>query len=443
MSKIGLIIKREYSTRVKKKSFIIMSILGPLLIVGFLAFTVYLNKKDSNSYKILMVDDAHILNGKIRNNSKEKYELFWAPEDKSYEEAQEILKKDKSFDILLYIPSNITYSKTAKCLYKSIPSTAAQKHLTSIINEAIELYKIEINEIDEEAYRSIKTKINLDVIDIGNAENKNIQRKAYVGYVFAFLIYIFIFMYAVQVMKGVIEEKTNRIVEVIISSVKSFHLMMGKIIGIGLVGFTQFIIWITVITFLSISILLSTSTEKNSLNSDVIQENVITGTNPVLANSNEKIDQISQFLLYEIDWSNMFIFFAIYFIGGYLIYGSLMAAIGSAVNEETDTQQFMIPLTIPLIFSLTMIPHVIDNPSSSTAFWLSEIPFTSPLIMMVRIAMGIGEGGVELWEIILSIFLLFTTFVFCTWISGKIYKTGILLYGKKPSYRDIYKWIKS
>ena len=257
MSKIGLIIKREYSTRVKKKSFIIMSILGPLLIVGFLAFTVYLNKKDSNSYKILMVDDAHILNGKIRNNSKEKYELFWAPEDKSYEEAQEILKKDKSFDILLYIPSNITYSKTAKCLYKSIPSTAAQKHLTSIINEAIELYKIEINEIDEEAYRSIKTKINLDVIDIGNAENKNIQRKAYVGYVFAFLIYIFIFMYAVQVMKGVIEEKTNRIVEVIISSVKSFHLMMGKIIGIGLVGFTQFIIWITVITFLSISILLS------------------------------------------------------------------------------------------------------------------------------------------------------------------------------------------
>ena len=443
MSKIGLIIKREYSTRVKKKSFIIMSILGPLLIVGFLAFTVYLNKKDNNSYKVLMVDDAHILNGKIRNNSKEKYELFWAPEDKSYEEAQEILKKDKSFDILLYIPSNITYSKTAKCLYKSIPSTAAQKHLTSIINEAIELYKIEINEIDEEAYRSIKTKINLDVIDIGNAENKNIQRKAYVGYVFAFLIYIFIFMYAVQVMKGVIEEKTNRIVEVIISSVKSFHLMMGKIIGIGLVGFTQFIIWITVITFLSISILLSTSTEKNSINSNVIQENVITGTNPVLANSNEKIDQISQFLLYEIDWSNMFIFFAIYFIGGYLIYGSLMAAIGSAVNEETDTQQFMIPLTIPLIFSLTMIPHVIDSPSSSTAFWLSEIPFTSPLIMMVRIAMGIGEGGVELWEIILSIFLLFITFVFCTWISGKIYKTGILLYGKKPSYRDIYKWIKS
>ena len=243
-------------------------------------------------------------------------------------------------------------------------------------------------------------------------------------------------------MKGVIEEKTNRIVEVIISSVKSFHLMMGKIIGIGLVGLTQFLIWITVISSLSVGILFVNFPEKYSIENQLQQNEVFDNSN-VLANNNEKIDQITQFVLYQIDWGNMFLFFAIYFIGGYLIYGSLMAAIGSAVNEETDTQQFMIPLTIPLIFSLSMIPQFIDNPSSSIAFWLSEIPFTSPLIMMVRIAMGIGEGGVDLWEIFLSIFLLLVTFIICTFISGKIYKTGILLYGKKPSYRDIYKWIKT
>ena len=442
MNNIGLIIKREYATRVKKKSFIIMSILGPLLIVGFLAFTVYLTKNNNSSYEILVVDEAQLFEGKLRNN--EKYHLKWSPRDKSYEQVQEIFKSNEDLNLLLYLPSNLiqTNSMTAKCLYKTIPSTSAQKHLTSIINEAIELYRIEKIGIEEEKYRSIKTRVNLDVIDIENAENKNIQRKAYVGYIFAFIIYIFIFMYAIQVMKGVIEEKTNRIVEVIISSVKSFHLMMGKIIGIGLVGLTQFLIWITVISTLSFAILFVNFPEKYSIENQVQTDNIIENSN-LLTNNNEKIDELTQFVLHQIDWGNMFIFFAIYFIGGYLIYGSLMAAIGSAVNEETDTQQFMIPLTIPLIFSLTMIPQVIDNPSSNIAFWLSEIPFTSPLIMMVRIAMGIGEGGVELWEIFLSIFLLIITFIICTYISGKIYKTGILLYGKKPSYRDIYKWIKT
>jgi len=442
MNNIGLIIKREYSTRVKKRSFIIMSILGPLLIVGFLAFTIYLNKSSNSSYEILVVDEAKLFEGKLRNNKK--YHLEWSPEGKSYEQVQEIFKSNTDHNLLLYLPGNLiqTNSMTAKCLYKTIPSSSAQKHLTSIINEAIELYRIEKIGIAEEKYRSIKTRVNLDVIDIENAENKNIQRKAYVGYIFAFIIYIFIFMYAIQVMKGVIEEKTNRIVEVIISSVKSFHLMMGKIIGIGLVGLTQFLIWITVISTLSAGILFVNFPEKYSVENQ-LQQNEIFENSKLLANNNEKIDQITQFVLYQIDWRNMFLFFAIYFIGGYLIYGSLMAAIGSAVNEETDTQQFMIPLTIPLIFSLSMIPQVIDNPSSNIAFWLSEIPFTSPLIMMVRIAMGIGEGGVDLWEIFLSIFLLLLTFIICTFISGKIYKTGILLYGKKPSYRDLYKWIKT
>ena len=443
MSKIGLIIKREYFTRVRKKTFILMSFLGPLVVVGFLAFTIYLNKSNDSSYEILVIDEAKLFDGKLRNN--EKYHLKWAPKEKSYDQVKEIFKSDDEIDLLLYLPVNLikTNSMTAKCLYKNIPSTGAQKHLSSIINEAIELYRVESNNIKIETYRSIKTRVNLDVIDIENQSNKNIQRKAIIGTVFALFIYIFVFMYSIQVMKGVIEEKTNRIIEVIISSVSSFKLMMAKIIGIGLVGLTQFIIWISVIFIMSSTILSSTFPDLYSaaFQSDSIALNEITNSQSSIENNG--ISEILQFILYEVNWPSMFLFFTIYFIAGYLLYGGLMAAIGAAVDEETDTQQFLIPITIPLIFSLTMITQVIDNPSSSLSFWLSEIPFTSPIIMMVRIAMGIGDSSVEIWEIILSLLILSITFIGTTWLSGKIYKKGILTFGKKASYRDLFKWLKS
>ena len=443
MSKIGLIIKREYFTRVRKKTFILMSFLGPLVVVGFLAFTIYLNKSNDSSYEILVIDEAKLFDGKLRNN--EKYHLKWAPKEKSYDQVKEIFKSNDEIDLLLYLPVNLikTNSMTAKCLYKNIPSTGAQKHLSSIINEAIELYRVESNNIKIETYRSIKTRVNLDVIDIENQSNKNIQRKAIIGTVFALFIYIFVFMYSIQVMKGVIEEKTNRIIEVIISSVSSFKLMMAKIIGIGLVGLTQFIIWISVIFIMSSTILSSTFPDLYSaaFQSDSIALNEITNSQSSIENNG--ISEILQFILYEVNWPSMFLFFNIYFIAGYLLYGGLMAAIGAAVDEETDTQQFLIPITIPLIFSLTMITQVIDNPSSSLSFWLSEIPFTSPIIMMVRIAMGIGDSSVEIWEIILSLLILSITFIGTTWLSGKIYKKGILTFGKKASYRDLFKWLKS
>ena len=443
MSKIGLIIRREYFTRVRKKTFILMSFLGPLVVVGFLAFTVYLNKNNNSSYEILVVDEAQLFEGKLRNS--DKYNLKWAPKDKSYVQVKEIFKSDEDLDLLLYMPVNLikTNSMTAKCLYKNIPSTGAQKHLSSIINEAIELYRVESNDIKIETYRSIKTRVNLDVIDIENQSNKNIQRKAIIGFIFALFIYIFIFMYSIQVMKGVIEEKTNRIIEVIISSVSSFQLMISKIIGVGLVGLTQFIIWISVIFIMSTTILSSTFPDLYSatFQSNKVTLNEISSTQESLQNTG--ISETLQFILYQVNWSSMFLFFVIYFIAGYLLYAGLMAAIGAAVDEETDTQQFLIPITIPLIFSLTMITQVIDNPSSSLSFWLSEIPFTSPIIMMVRIAMGIGDSSVEIWEIILSLSILIITFILTTKLSAKIYKKGILSFGKKASYKDLFKWLKS
>ena len=434
MGEIWLIIKREYWTRVRKKTFIIMSFLGPILIVGFIGLTAYLSKGSKNNYDILVFDEGEMFDGVLRNS--EKYNLKWSPEDKNYEEVQELFKKDDNLDLLLYLPSNLikTNSMTAKCLYKTIPSSSAQKHLTSIINEAIELYRVNKNNIKIETYRAIKTRVNLDIIDVENQENKNIQRKGIIGFIFAFFIYFFILMYSVQVMKGVIEEKTSRIIEIIISSVSSFKLMIAKIIGVGLVGFTQFFIWISVISITSIVIL-------NSVIPDIYSSS-IQSQGPLTVNSGESA-QIIEFILYQIHWPSMFIFFGIYFIGGYLLYAGMMAAIGAAVDEETDTQQFLVPLTIPMIFALSMISSVIDDPSSTLSFWLSEIPFTSPVIMLVRIAMGIGPSSVEIWEIILSISLLFLTFIFTTWLSSRIYAKGILSFGKKASYKDLLKWMKS
>ena len=441
MNKIGLIISREYTTRVRKKTFILMSFLGPLLIFGFILLTAYLSKGNKEKYEILVVDESHLFDSILRNSKK--YHLQWAPNDKNYSQIQEIFKKDENLDLLVYLPVNLikTNSMTAKCLYKEIPSTGAQKHLSSIINEAIELYRVSYNKIDISTYKSIKTRINLDVVDVENKANRNIQRKAFIGIAFAMFIYAFIFLYSVQVMRGVIEEKTNRIVEIIISSVSTFQLMMAKIIGVGLVGITQFIIWAIVTFIMSITILPTIIPNKYSSSMQMSSEE-----STDLLNQSLNIDpsnETLQFIIHDIQWSYLVIFFALFFLGGYFLYSGLMAAIGAAVDEEADTQQFLLPLTIPMVFALTMAGKVIDDPSSSLAFWLSEIPFTSPIIMIIRIAMGIGDSSVEIWEIALSLFLLTITFIATTWLSSKIYSKGVLSYGKKTSYSDLFKWLKS
>ena len=415
-----------------------MSFLGPLIIVGFVLLTSYLSQENKEKYEILVVDESHLFNNNLRNSNK--YHLQWAPKEKNYREVQEIFKKDEDLDLLVYLPINLikTNSMTAKCLYKEIPSTAVQKHLSNIINEAIELYRVNFNNIDISTYKSIKTKINLDVIDIENKENRNIQRKAFVGIALAMFIYAFIFFYSTQVMRGVIEEKTNRIVEVIISSVSAFELMIGKIIGVGLVGITQFIIWAIITMIMSVTIFPLIIKDKYNPSHQTDADEVINNSFKIDPN-NEAI----QFIINELQWSYLILFFILFFLGGYLLYSGLMAAVGAAVDEEADTQQFLLPLTIPMVFAILMASKVIDEPSSTLAFWLSEIPFTSPIIMIVRIAMGIGDSSVEIWEIILSLFLLTITFIGTTWISGRIYRKGILSYGKKASYYDLFKWLKN
>ncbi len=456
MNKIGLIIKREYSTRVKKKSFIIMTILGPLLIVGFLSLAIFISTQQEKKYNILVLDESDnvFMNSILNYNEKykDKYDLTPSTSDKNYadliyEDVQNEFKKDDNYDLLLYIPKNVLRSNISKCLYKEVPSLKAQKHLASIINKTIEIEKLKAEKWDRKKYESIKTSVNLDVIDIEHLENQNIQKRAAVGYIFAIIIYMFILLFGVQVMRGVIEEKTNRVVEVIVSSVKPFQLMMGKIIGIALVGLTQFGVWVLLSLVLMFGVFTfyfpnqydAANQAKNMPEQMQIAEDV---QQPISDKNAIEFSEVSDFILNEINWTLMLGLFVFYFLGGYLLYGSLMAAIGSAVDSESDTQQFMIPITIPLIFAFILAQNVITNPAGSASFWLSEIPFTSPIIMLVRVAMGVGEGGIPIWEVLLSMGLLIITFIGTTWLAGKIYRTGILMYGKKASYKELIKWIR-
>jgi ABC-2 type transport system permease protein len=271
-------------------------------------------------------------------------------------------------------------------------------------------------------------------------EKKSFTEVSMVIGIFAgILIYFFIFLFGAQVMRGVIEEKTSRIVEIIVSSVKPFQLMMGKIIGIALVGLTQFLIWV-VFTLSIVGIFTASFSDKlpTDQSAKFSNENALFAMpqNQAAEIPADKIGEVFE-AIFSVNYGVMIFSFLIFFLGGYLLYAALFAAIGSAVDNETDTQQFMLPITIPMIFAIIMAQFVTNNPESSLAFWLSIIPFTSPIIMMVRLPFG-----VPYWELALSISLLIMGFLATTWMAGKIYRTGILMYGSKVTYKTLWKWIK-
>jgi len=273
----------------------------------------------------------------------------------------------------------------------------------------------------------------------GQSKEKSDGLAEGLGMFFAFVIYMFIFLFGVQVMRGVIEEKTSRIVEVIISSVKPFQLMMGKIIGIALVALTQVALWIVLSStiFMGLKATFGEELEQAQMNKIEQMESIspeIKGDSD--SNSSAQIFEKLQEKMATINFPLVLGCFIFFFLGGYLLYGSLFAAVGSAVDNETDTQQFMLPITIPLILGIVLAQVVMDNPDGSVAFWASIVPFTSPIIMMVRVPFG-----VESWELILSMVLLIATFIGTTWMAGKIYRTGILMYGKKVNFKEIGKWL--
>ena len=428
MHKIWLICKREYVTRVMKKSFLLMTLLSPLLIVVFYGFIFYFsfNKELADEQKTILVNDATgFFDNKLETseNIQFKYQAISldsskiALDSKNYYAILSINKQDDHYTYQLLSNEQPSLS-TLSAISDKLEKVLKDKHLQSKGIEAGILK--ELNDISVQ----ITTQKNTETgIEKGNSGATTIF-----GFIGAFLIYFFIFLYGVQVMKGVIEEKTNRIVEVIISSVKPFQLMLGKITGIAMVGFTQFSIWVILVTSLSGPVAALVMEMAN------IDPSALAKGGKEISMQGGNLELLSGFS--HINIPLILSLFVFYFIGGYLFYGALFAAVGSAVDNETDTQQFMLPITLPLIFSIGIAQTVINAPGSQLAVWLSMIPFSSPIIMMIRLPFGVPTS-----EIIASMAFMIAGFLATTWFAGRIYRIGILTYGKKPSYQELFKWL--
>jgi ABC-2 type transport system permease protein len=433
MNKIKLIIWREFITRVRKPSFLIMTILAPVLIAAGVTVMVYLGLQESDDHRVLVVDEAQIIGGRLRDSDKVSYYVDNRPWSDSAFQAS-------PYTIMVEVNEDILNTNTVLFFYKELPSVTVQKVIANELEKTIELAKLKDEQIDPEAYGRVRKPLVMKLFDIAKLGEESLeQERAGIGFFFGYFMFIFIFMYGVQVMRGVMEEKQNRIVEVLISSVKPFQLMMGKIVGIALVGFVQFVLWIAITTTL-------VTAGSALLLKDRFDPEVLANTPMTTEVQGQLAEQAGmpdmediKFLqaLKKIDWPLTLGMFLFYFIGGYLLYSSLLAAIGSAVDSETDTQQFMFPVTLPMIFAIFTAQAAVYNPGSAMVLWCSLIPFTSPIVMMVRVAMG----NAPVWQLALSMLLLVGTFVATTWLAGRIYRTGILMYGKKVSWKELGRWL--
>jgi len=449
MNKVGLIIKREYITRVKKRSFIIMTILGPLLMATLIIVPFYFAQLEGEAKVIGILDQSGLFKDKFKNTDN----IHFIALSGEIGAAKEIVLSDDLYALLHIPPTAVNVPETAKLYSTGQPNIVVKGYIRESMRKNVEEMKLRASGIEPAVLKSIKTSINLLTIKInesGTEQSSYTEVGMGVGFASGLIIYFFIFMYGTLVMRGVIEEKTSRIVEVIVSSVKPFQLMMGKIIGVAMVGLTQFVLWV-LLTLLIVSSFLSFYSEDIS-NFERAQMNIqaqvessgLSIDDQSLETEGEVTpEEINESFIAAYDMLNsinfeliipMFLFF---FIGGYLLYGALFAAIGSAVDSETDTQQFMLPLTIPLILSVVVSQFIMVNPEGPAAFWMSIFPFTSPVIMMIRLPFGVPVS-----DLILSVILLIAGFFFTTWLAAKIYRTGILMYGKKINYKELWKWVR-
>lgn len=441
MHKIFIIIRREYLTRVRKKSFLIMTLLGPILMASVYVLPIYLTTLSDEVKVVQVLDESGAFVDQFRNTE----DFIFTPVEKSFEQAKQDFAVSGDYG-LLYIPKTELSVPVTGIFYSTQqPSADITSHIKNVMKREVESLKLQSYGVDPEVLRGIQSSIVLSTIKIdesGAEEKSSMEISLALSIFAALLIYLFIFIFGAQVMRGVIEEKTNRIVEVIISSVKPFELMMGKIVGVAMVGLTQFMLWIVLTVFI-IGIFMASMGNEMAAGT----QQMMTTQGKVL--SQEQLTQMAQQSqdsgmaaeiiegIQSINAGAMIGSFLFYFLFGYLLYGALFAAIGSAVDNETDTQQFMLPITAPLIFSMVMLGFIVGNPNGPVAFWLSIIPFTSPVIMMARIPFG-----VPVWQIWLSMGVLVLGFLAATWLAAKIYRTGILMYGKRISYRELWKWIK-
>jgi len=439
MNTILLIINREYISRVKKKSFLLTTFLVPLLFIAMYAiiFYVALNNREPVT-TIQVVDYSGFVADQLTNTDH----LLFIKNTDDAENVKKQLEQGKGAEILLIIPADISTSQTVELYDTEKKGIGTFSAIENKLNDVLRSKALKDAGIDMSVLNSIKPNVTVRAKQLTVDGEKDSSVGATIGISFglSILIYLSLFLYGNQVMRGIIEEKSNRIIEVIISSVKPFQLMMGKIIGIGLVGVTQFVLWIVLTVGLTAaaSAFMINKTQHTEL---IVKQQNQTGTPQEdiqhTTDSSSKIQGIIESIK-TIDYGYIMGSFLIYFIGGYLLYSALFAMVGSAVDSETETQQFMLPIIMPLLFTYMLSFSVlINNPHGSLAFWLSMIPFTSPIGMLVRIPFG-----VPFWQLALSVSLLIIGFLITTYVAARVYRVGILMYGKKASYKELVKWFK-
>ena len=424
-----------------------MTLLAPLFMAAMFIVPVWIMTRDDAEEKVIAVveDETNMFKDVIPNSQYLKFEYL---EDATLDDLKTNFS-DKGYYAVLYISPKVAYIPNAvQLISHKQPPLDVTIHIANALEKEIEQKKLETYDIKDldKILKAVSTNIHVQTIKIsddGTEKETSTGLAMGIAYIGGLLIYILTFIFGAQVMRGVIEEKTSRVVEVIISSVRPFQLMMGKILGIGLVGLTQFVLWII------ITGILITAAQSFLLPDDVgqttqaITENIMSSApveqTQVPVAQTQEFNEIQQVFnsLHNINWGLILSSFLFYFLGGYFLYASLFAAVGSAVDNETDTQQFMMPITIPLILGLFVAMGTFQNPESSVAFWFSFIPLTSPIVMMARLPFG-----VPYWELILSMTILVLTFLGTTWLAAKIYRTGILMYGKKTTYKELWKWLR-
>jgi ABC-2 type transport system permease protein len=439
MHKIWLIIQREYTTRVKNKRFLLVTFLMPLLIIALVFGSAYLSASGTEHRKIAVIDPNGFIKSSLKNTRQIKFEFPEKVDTSNY--------SSKGYTDILILPKFDSSAKTNYILKsKKSMGLMLQNSISDKINNAIEDQMLQDAGISQNMLDSIHKASQYAELkayeDKGSASKESNAGIAMgIGYASGFLIYITLFIYGTMVMRGVMEEKTNRIAEVIISSVKPFELMLGKIVGIGAVGLTQFALWIILITSLtSVGMSLLPDDLQNQVTA--LQQNNGQMGQAGMMQASESAMRIynMQHTIATANWPLILFCFVFYFIGGYLFYSALFAAVGSVVNEDPqDAQSLMFPITMPIIFSYLITNMVTQNPNTPLAFWSSIIPLSSPMVMMARVAYGV-PNAVSYWELALSMVLLIAGFLFTTWLSGKIYRTGILMYGKKVSWKTMIKW---
>lgn len=447
MNKTLIIIGREFSTRVRKKSFLILTIFVPILFAVFYAFLMWMLLKDDTQQRKIAVVNLSSIEApfqQVNNNTFEYQDSVITAQG-----APDFLKEHKDYYAVIWIPANVMNNADIPVYSFSQVPMELKNEIASQLQKRIEDIKRD-KVISESQMPDLEAKLaathspvlvrTLKISDTGEAKESSSEIASAIGLVAGMVIYFFVFMYASQVMKGVIEEKTNRIIEVLVSSVKPFQFLLGKIIGVAAVGLVQFLIWLA---FGFVLIVIMQAFFLPGLDLEALRNaSEITGGFSTMQTTQLNAAQMEIIRKVALTIDPVFILkflgaFLFYFIGGYLLYASLFAAIGAAVDNETDSQQFMTPLSIILVVGLYIGFTAMKSPDSSLVLWSSIIPFTSPIVMLVRIPFGVPA-----WQVAISMSVLVGSFIFFTWLSGKIYRIGILMYGKKVTWKELYKWLK-